>query len=236
MAVAHDAASESHTGITGSTSEGSFSWTHTPVGTPRGVLVFVISHGGSGADIVSAVTYGGSALSIPTGAVAVDTTGEDGRTQAWFLGSSIPTGAQTVQVTRTNNASVVWACAITVTASGDTEVHTAGIVLLQEDGTLAEQNVTDGSPGTNSLRYAGLMSGLGNVPTPGANSTALHDLDVGARVNAVVRETTAGQGSRPVGWASASSDDRAAVHLAIRETGGGGGPTGNPWFYYAQQG
>jgi len=36
-AVANNAASESHTGTTSSTSQASFTWTHTPVGTPRGV-------------------------------------------------------------------------------------------------------------------------------------------------------------------------------------------------------
>jgi hypothetical protein len=41
MAVAHSAASESHTGTTGSTNQASFSWTHVQSGTPQGVLVFV---------------------------------------------------------------------------------------------------------------------------------------------------------------------------------------------------
>ena len=39
MAVAHDASVESHTGTTGSTSAASYNWTHTPVGTPRGILI-----------------------------------------------------------------------------------------------------------------------------------------------------------------------------------------------------
>ena len=60
-------------------------------------------------------------------------------------------------------------------------------------------------------------------PSVGANSTAVHDIDLGSFGIRVVRETTAGSGSRPVGNGSSGSDDYAAVALAIAETGGGGG-------------
>ncbi len=218
MAVAHDTASESHTGTTGSASEASFSWTHTPVGTPRGVLVFVTSYGTS-VDGVSSVTYGGTAMTAVSGGRAVDTAGEPGSCKTYFLGSSVPTGAQSVVVNRANDATVMYAVAITVTAANDTA--TAGTVLLQDDGTLAEQSVDDGSPGTNSVRYAALHSGLDSVPSAGANSTALHSIDFFNNVAAAVRETTAGQGARSVGFSSGTSDDRAAVHLAVKETSTG---------------
>lgn len=44
-------------------------------------------------------------------------------------------------------------------------------------------------------------------------------------MNVTVRETTAGQGSRPVGFSYGTSDDRAAVHLAVREVSAP--PSGN---------
>lgn len=218
MAVAHDAGSESHLAQNDvSVSEDSFSWTHTPVGTPRGVLVFVMTY--ADADYITSVTYGGSALAAVTGGEAADTAGEPLRCTAFFLGSSIPTGAQTVLVTRTNNATNMYAAAATVTASSDTAVHEAGIVLLQGDGALAEQNVDDGSPGSSSVRYAGIASGSTTTSVAGANSTSIAEVVPGAATHAkVVRETVAGQGSRPVGAVLAGSDDRAAVHLAIKET------------------
>jgi hypothetical protein len=46
--------------------------------------------------------------------------------------------------------------------------------------------------------------------------------DFGARIVALCRETTAGQGSRSVGWSSGASDDRAAVYVAVYETSGSG--------------
>lgn len=217
MAVAYDAASESHTGTTASSSEASFSWTHTPVGTPAGVLVYVMSLGNP-TDQSTGVTYGGVSLATDAAWEANDTLNEGGTCRAYYLGASVPTGAQTVVVSRANTIDHVYAVAITVTAASDTEVYTAGVVLLEEDGTLAEQSVTDGSPGTDSLRFAGGAFGHADVPAAGASSTAVHSIDIGVRVAAAVRETTAGQGSRSVGFSDALSDDRAVVHLAVRET------------------
>ncbi|MDP3794259.1 MAG: hypothetical protein Q8R07_05960, partial [Candidatus Uhrbacteria bacterium] len=185
--VANDAASESHTGTTGSASEASFSWTHTPVGTPRGVLVFVTTI--SATKTVTSVTYGGVAMTEITAGVAIDTVTEPGRIDTFFLGSSVPTGAQTVTVNRTNNTVVMYAVAATVTAGGNTEVYTPGIVLLQENGPFAEQLVTDGSPGVNSVRYAVGYSGTAAVLAAGANSTVLNSIDFGVFTSNFARET-----------------------------------------------
>ena len=217
MAVAFDAASESHTGTSGSASEASYSWDHTPSGTPRGVVVFVFINSSTTLKQVYSVTYAGEALTEITAATAVDTSTETGRVRVYVLGSGVPTDSPaTVQVNRTNNSIVQYAVCVTLTADYDTEVYEAGIVLLEEDGSLTEQSVDDGSPGTNSLRLAGVNSGSGTPPAAGASSTAVHGIDFGSRSASVVRETTAGQGARSVGF-SASSDDRAATHFAVRE-------------------
>lgn len=218
--VAHDGSSESHTGSTGSTSEASFSWTHTPAGTPRGAIVFTCD-GSSATHAGTAVTYGGVSMTAVSGGEAVDTAGEPGSIKAWHLGASIPTGAQTVTVTRTNNANVMYAVAATQTASTDTAAHAAGVVLLQEDGTFAEQSVTDGSPGTNSWRYAAAYSGLDTTANlvAGANSTVVQFIDFTVNGCVFARENAAGQGSRSIGFSNAGTDDRAAVHVAVKESG-----------------
>jgi hypothetical protein len=236
MAISYDAGSESHTSTTGSTSEASFSWTHTPVGTPKGVLVFTFVN--ANADDATSVTYGGTNLTAVSGGRAVDTAGEPGDCKAWFLGSSVPTGAQTITVNRTNNSNVMYAVGITITSSQNSDVHTAGIVLLQEDGSIAAQSVTDGSSGTgNSVRFAAINCGADDFGTTlpsspafntlypdSSNSTWIHGIDFGTRVCGVVRETTAGTGARNVGFFG-PTDDRAAVHLAIKDVAGGGGGT-----------
>jgi hypothetical protein len=219
--VVHDATSESHLAATPSTSQASFTWNHGGHATlVKGVVVFVFQLNVSTNDVTS-VTYGGTAMTAVTGGAAADTAGEQGRTTAYFLGSSVPQGTQAVIVNRNNNANQMYAVAATVTAGGDTAVHEAGIVLLQENQIVSEQSVTDGSPGTNSVRYAGLFWGRTVDPTAGANSTELHNITMSSQVAWVVRETTAGQGSRSVGFSTGgSSDDTAAVHLAIKQTGG----------------
>ncbi len=217
MAVAHDASSESHTGTTGSASEASFTWNHDPVGTPRGVLIFTFDTD-SATHAPQSVTYDGVTVPAVTGGLAADTANEPGSTKAWFLGASVPTtDPAAVVVTRTNNANVCYAICITVTASGDTAVGTP--VLLQENQDWAEKNCDDGSPGSNSVRYAGGYSGRATIPPAGANSTLLQNINMAARSAGAVRETTAGQGSRPVGFVTTGSvDDAAGVHLAVKET------------------
>ena len=218
MAVAYDSTNESHTGITGSQSEASFAWNHVPTGTLAGLFIFLFNLS-TNADIVSALTFGGVTVPAVSNGTAQDTATEAAFTKAYHLGTaaSIPAGTQSIAVTRTNNPNILWGVSIGVTGSGDTEVYVAGIVKLEEDGTLAEQSVDDGSPGTNSLRVAGIASGLPSPPAAGASSTLAHDFDPGARTAAVVRETTVGQGSRSIGFSSGTSDDRAALHMAIRE-------------------
>lgn len=218
MAVAFDAATET---ANWTTTPDPFTFTHTPSGTPRGVLVFTI--GSSASSTISAVTYGGVSVAAVSGGTALDTlSAEAGFAQAWFLGASIPTGAQTVSIDHDASGNQKYAVCITVTASSDTEISGTP-VLLQEDGTLAEQNVDTGA--TEALRFAALWTGLATPPSAGASSTLVHDLDVGGFGMSVVRETTGGSGSRPVGFSSGTSDDRAAVHLAVAESGGGGGGT-----------
>mgnify|MGYP001594830444 CR=1 FL=1 len=218
MSVALDVVSESHTGTAGATA--SFSWTHTPTGTPRGVLIYVFDLGSS-TDTVLSVSYGGVSVPAVSGGRAVDSVTEPGSCKTYFLGSGVPTGAATVSVNLDTGAAEHWAVCVTVGATGNTEVYTPGIVLLEGDGTLAEQSVDDGSPGTSSLRFAGGFSGLAAFPPTGANSTAVHNFDTGQQTAAVVGETTGGQGARLVGFTSGTSDDRAFVHLAVREVASG---------------
>jgi hypothetical protein len=216
VAVAHDASVESHTGTTGSTSAASYNWTHTVVGVPRGILIFAYTN--ANADNNLSVDYGGVDIPKVPGGEAIDTTTEPGRCTAFFRGTGIPTGNQTVTVTRTNNANTCYAVSISVTAGNDTAVPPGSIILLQNNQTLAEQSVNDGSPGANSLRYAGIWSGLAAGAPTGANSTGLQSIIIGTAAGMqTVRETTAGQGARSVGFTSGTSDDVAAVHLAVSE-------------------
>lgn len=215
MAVAYDAASESDTAatITGDVSHASFSWTHTPVGTPKGVLVFVTAF--ADAEKTTSVTYGGVPMTLVDSAHQNDGT-KPGRCTAYFLGSGIPTGAQTVVVNRVNDATTMYAMAVTVTALTDTAV-TAATKVESVSASLTEYNIDDGSPGTNSLRFAAVKTGLAGIPAAGANSTATISADWGTHCAAVVRESAAGQGSRPVGF-NAGVNTQAVLALGVLES------------------
>lgn len=217
MAIAHETGTESAS----SASQASFDISVPFTASSDGLLVF--THVNANADDALSVKIDpdGANTDVPvvTGGRALNTGTEPGDTKSWFLGSGLPTATTTVRINRNNNANVMYAVAITVTAGAGVNpaVHEAGIVLETTIGTLAEVNVDDGSPGTNSVRYAAINSGLGTPPGVGGSSTAVHSIDLSARGIASARETTAGQGSRPVGFSSGTSDDRASVYLAIKE-------------------
>lgn len=233
--VYHLNSAESHTGSTGSVSEASFSFTggNSPT-VPRGVVVFVFNLS-SGTDTVTSVTYGGIPMIEVPGGFANDTAAEPGFVKSYFLGTGIPSGAQTIVVNRTNNTDIMYAVQAVVddTSGGagygsDTEV--TGVVVQNEDGTLAAQSINDGSvSGQNSQRYAAVYSGLSAPAAAASLSTVIQSIDVGANWAGVVRETTPGIGARNVGFSSGTTDDRAAVYLAIREVLIPPSPSGAPF-------
>ena len=216
MAVSHDTSAESHSGGTGSVSEGSFTINITLAAGCKGVVVGVAT--AADADYITSVAIDGGGGALTQFAEAADTATEPMRVTGFFLANP-PTGARIITITRTNNATVMYALAHSVIASSTPEIYAPGIVLLQEDGTIAEQNVDDGSPGTNSLRFAFNATGHGTAVSVGANSTAGQGIIISPAVWTFrsYYETTAGQGSRPVGGSSGTSDDRACIHFAVRE-------------------
>lgn len=220
MPVAFDATNESHTGTTPSTSEASYDFTLTPVGTPRGLVVFTFVTNSSTETATSVkIDPTGANTDVPAvpGGSAADTATEQGRCTAWFLGSGIPASAFTIRTNRTNNTNEMYTIAATVTAASDTKVHLNGIKLEQENQALTEEYIDDGSTGVNSLRFCGMFTGAGVSINVGGSSTRLHEIIIAAARGATAcRETNPTPGSRPVGF-SIATDDVAGVYLAVRE-------------------
>lgn len=109
MALAYDASSESSIDSTDP------SWTHTPVGVPCAVIVYVFTGSGTNDRSVT-VTYGGVSMTAVSN-FAVSGTTDQGRLYSFELYSSISTGAQTVAVNHVGT-NLCYATAITVTGSG----------------------------------------------------------------------------------------------------------------------
>lgn len=175
MSIAFDAKSQ----LTTSNSSADGSWTHTPVGTPAGVIV-MITQGENVGDQVVGVTYGGTAMTrVNTASEAGG--GDPTRSYLYFLGASVPSGAQTVAVD-INNTYNYAATAVTVTAtSGSTEVDVSN----QGNGTSSNPthtlNYTDGLDDWIALIC--MADGAGTVAGASINTgTSLYENDLGQQV------------------------------------------------------
>ncbi len=205
MAVAFDAFSNVAAGT------GDLSWTHTPVGTPRGVKVDIVENGGTNG--VTGVTYGGVAMELV--AANTKTSGEAGTVITYFLGKSIPTGAQTISVTVSDAVSKL-AGATTVTASTDT-------CWISTDVSIGSDSIVNPSSTLNLLGktcfvslagHSGQGAVTGTTPTTGWTSRLEHDF--GAQVATWYTYNTISTADVACGWTQ-TADDAVMVALAITE-------------------
>jgi hypothetical protein len=195
-----------------------FNFTHTPVNTPRGVVVMctVYEYGASGRT-VQAVSYGGVPLTRVSH--AEDVTTEFCMSEIWFLGSGVPTGAQTVTVTPGGAAlgTTIVAVAATITATTNVEVVAQGVV----QDNIADPSVALDSGSSLAIRYAVLTSGNRTATptvltgmTAGPSGQFITNVDT-TRYNTGY-QTTASSGVFSIGWI-VSIDDVALAAVAIRE-------------------
>jgi hypothetical protein len=214
VAIAFDAFTAS-----GSALGASLSFTHTPVGTPRGVLILHAQQPGTTTE-VTAVTYGGATVSpVALSPQQVLAGNEDGVVYGFFLGSSIPTGAQTVAVTTNGTGSPNRCGVITVTAAADTTVEDTSVL----DQVVANPSVTlDTAGGLECFVAALLFSGQNTTVAVGGDYTSLALHDFTSQVASWMRRTNNSTGgSVTVNW-TASSEDAGIMAVAIKEVGAAG--------------
>lgn len=209
MTVAYDA-----TSAPGTFSEDTspLTWTHTPTGTPAGVI---ITNKGW-ATAANTVTYGGvAATEMPSSPLEESGSGENTMVACWFLGSGLPTGAQTVSVGGGNV--VLEPSAITVTAAADT--------VLQDDLTY-ESDATNGPTGTLSLGGNECFCGISwrsgeNNPgstSPGTGWTQRVESDIGSQSIGDYTYDTIGSSNVDIsGSLTQTADDLSCIAYAIGE-------------------
>jgi hypothetical protein len=187
-----------------------WTFTHTPGGTPKGV-VLLICHVGSTTDFISGVTYGGVALTRVIR--RTDAAAEPGDSDIWFLGSSIPTGAQTVSIDLSSDTAedFLFTC-VTLLADDNTAV-------VDSDGInddAANPSVTLNYGGAFCQSLAVLYSGLPNETdiTPNSNCGTLQSDDFGANVYMVIAQGIGGTSDFAIG-VTAALDDCAYTAVAI---------------------
>lgn len=208
MTVAYDAFSSS------ATSTGTISLTHTPVGTPRAVIVFATENQSSSDEIVSA-TYGGVAMTEVANTPLISLNGQDVAMYCFFLGTGIPTGAKTVTVLATTGTTKIVGV-ITLTGAKDTSVVDMDKTI--DSASLENPSCTLQAGGKSVFCCISLSSGE-NDPTkitPLASWTSRVETDYGATMSGIYTYDTIGTADVTAGWTQLAND-AFAIALAVSE-------------------
>lgn len=211
--------------------------TITPVGSPRGLAVFIVGNGTT-TDEVSSVSIGaGSAQAVALSRItrATDAVTELGSADVWFLGTGLPLGGASP-----NNLGIKWTSAtatdfditaIWFGAGADTEVVDSKVTFDNR----ADPNVTLAYGGRTCLAAGAHFGGAATVGsfTPNANCTSMDSMDFGAACGWSYRQTTPGSTDFNIGG-TAASDDLAMVAIAVAEVAAAGGAVPSPYYatYY----
>lgn len=188
-------------------------FSHTPVGTPKGVVV-TIGHGVLSADNVAGVTYGGVAMTRRQ--TNVDTATEPGGVYVYTLHTLIPTGAQTVSVDwTTGNTNAKHLCCLTFTTDEGTDTEFVSAGGVSENIQSPSFGLSAASDGRTSIGVAVQYTGTASPGTAGTDTTLVHTYDMTAFGVAVVRQTTPTAGAFTISITNSGSDDNAfsAVNL-----------------------
>jgi hypothetical protein len=195
---------------TGTTSPQTFSHAAAASGV-RGVVVALV-HGTSATDHVSAVSYGGVALTRVVR--TTDTVTEPGAAELWFVGTGLSgvQGTQTVSYTPGATTDDIHAVCMTVLSDADLEV----IDFDSTNTNAANPSLTLQYGSRTGLAFAALYGG-GSAPsafTPNGNCETVHDHDLGAFYSEVIRQTTPNNADFAIGG-TAASDDVAFVAMVV---------------------
>lgn len=167
---------------------GGFSFTHTPVGTPRAVVVMIEQKGGA-SDTVTGVTYGGVAMTRAATFKSFTAGLVMGATYMYFLGASIPTGAQTVTVSQSSSD---WRTAFCLTYTAAADCQAIDAESYSGTGTTTPTGTTLSLTGLTSAVVMGFMSDClqtGRV-TPFTGWTSSNETDHGSEISGYYRYNT----------------------------------------------
>jgi hypothetical protein len=196
-------------------------FTHTPVGTPRGVL-FVCLHTIAQDQVIS-VTYGGVTMNEVSNSPFLAVAGTKPATaEVFFLGAGIPTGVQNVVVDR-GGTSAGRLIVVSVTAASDTTIDAVATLdtVIQDPS----QNI-DTTAATNTWIMGALaFNGIDtSTVTTGTGYTQISETDIGTWVAHSQYRTSNGTGGTiACPWTTTLSSDACAFLVAVKDSGGGGG-------------
>ncbi len=189
---------------------------HTPVGTPRGVLG--ISIRAVGAADTSDMDYGGVTMTQLANSPFVRATGEPFAIEVYFLGAGIPTGTQDLSITAATEANKKIYC-VTFTADDDTEF----VADDQIEGDAVDPSGTLALGGIVSAVVQAFFAGGNNIAnyTPLAGWTEQDEQATPGFSFGLYSFDTVGSADVTYGYTGAS-DDYGIYAIAIREVAGAG--------------
>lgn len=223
MTVSHDAYSEMAAEARGPSNPQTHSWTHTPSGTPKGVLLWVTAGTGQITvtdNAITGATYGGVSMT-KVAEVHLSGASEAGSVWLFELLAGIPTGAQTVAFTAqafpTSSSGIypwLYGQAVTMASGGGTLARADSDTINQNSG--ANPSVTMDAGSNTGISYLGGFSGKNNEGDLSAaascTDTGGYDFTNSATTARVVRQTTPATGTFAIGWSGIS--DEAAMAAA----------------------
>lgn len=191
-------------------------WTHTPVGTPRGIAVLIASD--TITDTITSVAYGGSTLAR-VAAISGGAGSEPGIAYLYFRGTIVPASG-TVNVVATGGTITGWA--VTMTAN-QAWTESAGTATMSSTSLANPSGTIPSTSGDSGLAVGVCFTGQ-NAPastTPNPGYTALTGSASGGRdfgnQSAVAAQGGAYGANVSMGWVQ-TADDVAAIVALIRET------------------
>ena len=210
MTIAFDATSTALAFVSGS-----YSVSHTPVGTPAAVCVSIIHARGAGG--MSGVTYGG--VTVPLTSISPylsSVSGEPADIHTYFLGSGVPAGTQSASISATGAAGR-YTHVMTLTAGADVEINQAS-QLLDTAGTV-NPSATLALNSTTSFVYQVFMSGSSSTanPSPLTNWTDRGEGDLGSLVSGVYTYDIDDDVDVSCGYTNGQNEDVLLAGIALNE-------------------
>ena len=174
-----------------------WTFTHTPVGTPRGVLLScVYATSATNVDFWTSASYGGVAMTRITACTyhVSKGAGEFGGGGMFWLGSGIPTGAQTVSISIAAGTPLgMEFCLVSMTAGADTEILDAQATALQASGTTHTIDLTyNGKVGLANIAHWSARNGPADLAPASGCTEVGAGVDYGGCCSNAVRQTSAG--------------------------------------------
>lgn len=206
MAVAFDAYTATAVTLSGSP----YAVSHTPTGTPRGIIGIIQMQGA--AAYVSGATYGGDTMTL----VAEIYRATGGHVAMYFLGTSIPTGTQSFSVTHSHFGNM-YSSVISLTADADTEIVDSDFTTMVSDG-LDDPSTTLSLAGRSSFcALAGAFQDAAADISPLGSWTSRSELALGAATNIVYTYNTIGTADVTAGVTTLSAGFVRAIAIAVAE-------------------